>query len=292
MNLLGKCEGEVWSGSRKQRAGSQEPEAGSQKASLSSRSCGTGVFWTSRDNTLQIQAVNIIHKLYDRLPASLQGKLDYHLRPGLRQGIVGPLNGQAHRQRMFNEIVTALKPAAIIETGTFRGTTTQYMHLQSGAPVWTTEVSPKYFAFAQCMLSKHRDVKVALSDSRAFLKKLSVDPAVPKQNVFFYLDAHWQDDLPLRDEVQIIMKSWKQVAIMVDDFKVEDDPGYTYDDYGEGKCLELSYIGRFEDYGLQAFFPSVPSSQETSLKRGSVVLMDRAATEMAGNVPSLRKFQG
>lgn len=78
----------------------------------------------------------MIHKLYDLLPASLQGKLDYHLRPALRQGIVGPLNGQAHRQRMFNDIVAALKPAAIIETGTFRGTSTKYMHEQSVAPVW------------------------------------------------------------------------------------------------------------------------------------------------------------
>lgn len=88
------------------------------------------------------------------------------------------------------------------------------------------------------------------------------------------------------------MKSWKQVAIMVDDFKVEGDPGYTYDDYGEGKCLELAYLGELEDHGLRAFFPGVPSTEETSLKRGSVVLMDCAAADIAGKVPSLRPFSG
>lgn len=55
--------------------------------------------------------------------------------------------------------------------------------------------------------------------------------------LFAYLDAHWGEDLPLAEKLEIVF-SWDSDAIvMIDDFQVPDDPGYAYDDYGPGKAL-------------------------------------------------------
>ena len=69
------------------------------------------------------------------------GMLDYHEFPELRESWGGPFNGQAHRRQMFAEIVEACKPAAIVETGTFRGVTTEFMAKFSRVPVHTVESS-------------------------------------------------------------------------------------------------------------------------------------------------------
>ena len=60
--------------------------------------------------------------------------------------------------------------------------------------------------------------------------------------VFFYLDAHWNDDLPLADEIDIIFSRCPWAVVMIDDFEVPSDPGYQFDDYGPGKALVLGYI--------------------------------------------------
>lgn len=57
------------------------------------------------------------------------------------------------------------------------------------------------------------------------------------ESTFFHLDAHWDDDLPLRNEVQVIVESWK-----IDDFQVPDDLGNGFDDYGGEKTISLSFV--------------------------------------------------
>lgn len=96
--------------------------------------------------------------------------------------------------------------------------------------------------------------------------------------MFFYLDAHWGEDLPLRDELEIIFSKWKRPIVMVDDFQVPNSD-YGFDDYGPGKALNLSYIEPVvSDHKISVFFPAVNSSEETGARRGSVVLCQ----EMSG----------
>ena len=70
---------------------------------------------------------------------------------------------------------------------------------------------------------------------------LARDSSVPKCDVFFYLDAHWEDDLPLLEEIEVIFSHRDRATIMIDDFCV---PGtdYGFDDYGAGKTLNLAYL--------------------------------------------------
>jgi hypothetical protein len=103
------------------------------------------------------------------------------------------------------------------------------------------------------------------------LRELAKADGCPKSNVFFYLDAHWREHLPLKDELEIISNSWNNSVVMVDDFQV---PGteYGYDDYGPGRVLNITYLEPLGHLGICCFFPSLDPQLETGMKRGCVVL--------------------
>jgi hypothetical protein len=214
--------------------------------------------------------------------------LEYHLRPHIREPWGGAFNGQRSRQGIFLELIERMSFRVIIETGTFRGSATEFLADGSRLPVHTVESNPRFFHYAAHRL-RHRDnVHPALDDSRSFLRRLAADAGVPKRGAFFYLDAHWHADLPLREELDLITEHWEETVIMVDDFKVPGDEGYGFDDYGGGRCLCLDYVRPQLESRLAAFFPTTPSHQETGRRRGCVVLADAAAAPGLESVSSLR----
>lgn len=219
------------------------------------------------------------------------GRIDYFLKPGLRQGLSGVFNGQTFRREAYMEIMRALPRDAIIETGTFLGTTTEFF-AESGLPVYTVESNPRFFAFASLRLRRFRPrVVLVEGNSVTFLEKLARDAALERKLLFFYLDAHWYEHLPLREELSIIFSRWKNAVVLVDDFQV---PGETYefDDYGPGKALTMDYIKSIPGLELSAFFPVQPAEKETGLRRGWVVLAGQPT--IAGElqkVSSLRPYR-
>jgi hypothetical protein len=116
-----------------------------------------------------------------------------------------------------------------------------------------------------------------------------VDPYVPKSGVFFYLDAHWEAHLPLRDELRIIAINWKDALILIDDFCVDDDPGYGYDDYGPMGSLTLDYIDIPELAGYVRLFPAVESAAETGSRRGAVLLVGPERANALCSAAGLRR---
>jgi len=112
-------------------------------------------------------------------------------------------------------------------------------------------------------------------------------------NVFFYLDAHWQEDLPLKEEVDIVFKKTEDGIVMIDDFQV---PGteYVFGDYGEGKILNKAYIsGVLRKHALDIFFPSVEIEAETGGQRGCAVVCESGAIsdKISEEIDSLSKWE-
>lgn len=202
----------------------------------------------------------------------------------------GAFNAQSFRLAIFVELLGTIPFRAVIETGTFRGSTTSLLAEQSQLPVFSVEASARFFYYAQLRLRYHKQVRLTLGDSREFLRKLSTWDEVPKDNVFFYLDAHWNEELPLLEEVNLISRYWRGSVIMIDDFEVPGDKGYQYDDYGAGKRLCLDYLGPLTPLKLTAFFPSASSDVENGLKRGCVVLIDDLWLDRMNSVKSLRLY--
>jgi hypothetical protein len=116
------------------------------------------------------------------------------------------------------------------------------------------------------------------ADSRIFLRWLLANPAIPKEHVLFYLDAHWGDDLPLMEELTIIAPNWSESAIVIDDFQVPGDSGYGFDDYGQQGRLTVDFLPELAGWG--ALYPSAASAIETGGRRGYVVLYPLGAFDL------------
>lgn len=210
----------------------------------------------------------------------------------LSQDVIG-FNGQLLRKKIFTDLVNLIKFDGIVETGTWIGNTAGYMSEATGLPVYTCELEHRFYSIARMRLMDFKNITFELSDSRKFLKELA-SSELSKQNIFFYLDAHWYKNLPLREEIEIITNYWKNFVIMIDDFKVPNDEGYEYDDYGESDSLTLKLIADLlQIHELVPFFPSFPSSEETGSKRGCVVLAKRGtSSEKISGLASLTEADG
>lgn len=213
-------------------------------------------------------------------PPALSARLDL-LRP--RHFAAGPLNGQRERQQIVRDLVTAVDFDEVVETGTFRGATTVFFRQLTGLPVHSVELLPRFFRFAAVRCAEDDGIHLEQGDSRAFLADLSRRPG--QQTTFFYLDAHWQQDVPRFEEVEIIAAEWRRAVVMIDDVEVPDDSGYGFTYYG-GAPLNLDYLPDLP--GWEAFYPRASASSETGARRGCVVLASPELAFVVRTVSSLR----
>lgn len=244
---------------------------------------------------LSRQSVQLMHRTI--------GMIEYIRSPERGAGW-GPFNGQAARQALFVQIMAKVRPRAIVETGTFLGTTTELMS-QTGLPVFTIEFDPRNYRFACARFWRRQNVKLIQGDSRTALLMLFDGDLYPLSGhtVFFYLDAHWHDDLPLAEEIDIVFTRCPSAVVMIDDFEVPFDEGYGYDDYGPGKALVLEYIkAAIVGHQLRVFYPSTPSAADypstpmaaaglavpTKLRRGCVVLAKVCHAQVLTSIALLR----
>ncbi len=182
-------------------------------------------------------------------------------------------NGQLHRKKIFQDLIKSIDFDAIVETGTFDGSTSGYMASVSNLPIYTCELNEKILQIAKMRLANITNVHYYLGDSREFLSTLA-ESKISHRNILFYLDAHWNDDLPLMEEIKIINKAWQDFVILIDDFEVPGDAGYQFHDYGPRNSLTMrEFYAFFSDNDLDCFLPSLPSTEETGKKRGCIVLV-------------------
>lgn len=213
--------------------------------------------------------------------------LDDDFQPTAEAGF----NQQTARKQIFEQIISSIGLDRIVETGCFVGNSTSFMSQTSGLPVLSSEINPHFFRVAKRRLAGFPSVVVEEADSRRFLRSL-VERRLCDERTFFYLDAHWNEDLPLREEVDLIGTHWSQFVIMIDDFEVPDDPGYGFDHYGSDKMLTLGYLRpQIDAHNLIAFFPAVKSELESGDVRGCVVLAnDETFVRQLEQTPSLRRY--
>ena len=200
------------------------------------------------------------------------------------------LNGQRGRKEIVKDLFGRLRFTLGIETGAHFGATAGYLAHEYGVPVYTCEVTARYFYVARHLLRELDAVYVRNLDSRVFLRELAADDAIRAECTFFYLDAHWFEDLPLAEELGVIAEGWAQWVALVDDFEVPGDPGYGFDDYGDGQALTLDYIAPvLQRHGLAAFSPATPSNAETGARRGCLITCGNALRETVGGSPLVRE---
>jgi hypothetical protein len=197
------------------------------------------------------------------------------------------MNGQTSRLEAVRQMFYKCNIQSIVETGTFRGTTTEWL-AGFGVPVMTIESHRPTFEFAMRRLKRHGNVSVRFGNSvdvlLEHLPRLGQDAPT-----LLYLDAHWNGYLPLAEELHAICTNLTRFVIVIDDFAVPGDLGYTFDDYGLGKALTADYLSASSGRDLSRFYPAVPSREETGLRRGWIALTgDPSFVEELSRIPLLR----
>src|SRR5262249_46175014 len=85
------------------------------------------------------------------------GAIEYALYPDRGVACGGPFNGQHSRQELFHSLVEEFTPAAIVETGTYLGTTTELL-AATGLPIFSVESDPRRYGFAKARFWRRRNV--------------------------------------------------------------------------------------------------------------------------------------
>jgi hypothetical protein len=222
------------------------------------------------------------------LPQRLVARIDFHRYPGRLECWGGAFNGQCGRQQTVMDLFHAFPFTHVVETGTFYGMTTEFLARETRLPVFTVEASRAAYQLARLRLRPYPNVKLFFGDSRSFLREVVRSAVSANSLPFVYLDAHWGTDLPLLEEVRIVLASYPQCIVMIDDFQVPHDQGYAFDDYGPGKALKMEYLSAVvEEFLAVVAYPVLPSVRESGARRGCVVLAPSTLGDDLGKVLTL-----
>ena len=218
-------------------------------------------------------------------------KLTLHMKR-LRTLLVGKnyfFNGQRNRARVFRAIDNRVRFENYVETGTFLGMTTDFLARRAkthGAQVYSCEINERHYAIAQRTVGDRPNVRLQQGNSVDFLRTLS--PRLSKATNFAYLDAHWQDYLPLRDELSII-KDWPSTVVLIDDFKVPFDLRFGWDKYDEEREICLEHIAGTCGNN-PTYFPNYPATEERAAPRGYCIMATSAPLqEVLGGISLLKR---
>jgi hypothetical protein len=136
-----------------------------------------------------------------------------------------------------------LESKYFIETGTRRGVTLKYVadsykHLK----LFSCEPFKEYFSIAESKLKGYHNCKIYNETSQSFIPKILDTHDLDEKLSFFYLDAHGEGfKWPLKQEIEHITHRLTKAIILIDDFKVPNNPQFIYDIYDGQEC-RMSFI--------------------------------------------------
>lgn len=227
--------------------------------------------------------------MLDLVPQRILGSIDYRLgHHSLFYPDGGPMNGQTARLEIVRSLIVTLRPTLLVEIGTFRGATTEWL-AQFGPRVVSVEPTPRFHRFAELRLAAHNNVRLMAGKSIDALRQLAAEGAFAERKVLFYLNSRELAHLLLREELGFIFASCPSCLVVVDDFQVEDDGGYAVGRFGLDKSLTVDYLTACKVPRLSVFYPTVIGRRETGSRRGSVFLTaDPEVARVLEAMPGLR----
>lgn len=191
----------------------------------------------------------------------------------LKQNAIG-FEGDTIARDKFKSIVTENKIHTIVETGTYRAATT--LHFAEWAKqVHTVEVDKENFEYSKNILEGKENVKLHFGSSEKIMTSIlgSMNlKSTKKNNVLFFLDAHWNAFNPLLDELKTIAIYGLKPIIAIHDFKVPGHPELGFDTYGK-IIYEWDWIKSSIEkiYGIDGYITEY-NSEATGAKRGIIYI--------------------
>jgi predicted O-methyltransferase YrrM len=133
-----------------------------------------------------------------------------------------------NNKETISDLIKFYNINCIIETGTNIGDTTEKLAINyPSIEIHTLEINKEFYATSSNRLSKYKNVLSHLGSSDTVLKELL--PTLLNKRILFYLDAHWYDYWPLKNELLVISAHLKDNSIIIiDDISVPNlTPGMT-----------------------------------------------------------------
>ncbi len=183
------------------------------------------------------------------------------------------MNGQKNRLRTIYLLSQILRPTHAIETGTYVGTTTQYLTSMVTNKTYSIEMNRKYLEIAKNRLGKEIEsgsLDLILGSSNIEMRNVLMQLDPNEHRVLAYLDAHWLDYVPLKNEIQSLLEWGGSFIAIVDDFMIPSDTGYGYDQYLNYR-IDISMIPQSDK--ISTWIPSELSISESGARRGTAYLI-------------------
>ncbi len=167
------------------------------------------------------------------------------------------------------QIARALKPTVGVETGTFMGSSTPYLATMVEKTMFTIEIDKPTFELVTERFVKNghqKNIKLVFGDSVIEIQKILNELNPKEDRVLAYLDAHWYDAIPTKEEIESLINWGGSWIAVIDDFKVDSDPGYRFDSYGS---IEIGKDVLPPNKDLRLFVPKASSKYETGRRKGT-----------------------
>lgn len=150
-------------------------------------------------------------------------------------------NGDHHIVDEFLNLKSRFGITTAVETGTCLASTTIFLSTVFDRVI-TIEANMEYLNIAHKRLRDENcnNVKTEFGDSGEVLYPILVEERVDDKTIFF-LDAHWNDRCPLKQELEAIHFAGIKPVIAIHDFKVPNDPKLGFDSYN-GQDFEIDWI--------------------------------------------------
>ena len=179
-----------------------------------------------------------------------------------------PFNGQVRRLQNICLINNAFKPDFCVETGTYLGTTTTFLAGLPNIKTYTFEINPESASHAKNRFVNnypYLNIELVTGDSTVELPKI-LRTLNPDVKMFVYLDSHWLYEVPTAQEINFLNEWGSNWIAVIDDFKVEHDPGYGFDTYNK-EIVGPDVVPHIN--GLEIWVPKEKSQYETGARRGT-----------------------
>ena len=142
-----------------------------------------------------------------------------------------PFNGDSFICEQFLLLKERFNIDTVVETGTCYGSTTLWLSKHFDR-VFTIENNMEYLSVAQKRLREEgcTNVKTEFGDSGEVLYPVLMENKV-MDNTLIFLDAHWANHCPLKQELEAIHFAGIKPVIAIHDFKVPNEEGLGFDSY-------------------------------------------------------------
>lgn len=170
-------------------------------------------------------------------------------------------------QNTFAKLVETYKPELILETGTHRGETTEFL-CDFGIPVISTEINQGFYDGTKARIGRLHNLVMLLGDSAVALEQNF--SLIQDKKILMFLDSHCLNDRVLERELVLFKRlKYKPVMVIHDFFVPNKDFGYdSWDGYRYDFEAFKSY---FEDLYGKDKYQYQYNSEAVGKRRGVII---------------------